>query len=205
MSELMAKYGGDFLDVGLLDQGVVDDDLLFPWQTIEICVAVCTPFTTVNDIQFVEWEVEPFGKLLNRRSQLAGFHWRELVEERLDEGGIYSDGGDLYTHGEEPKIVEERGACFLDDGQKPTQDRRTEYDPKSETFDLIHDPEAGGLFVETELLFEHKVAVVRLGEADDSADDAEDKHEDQSVGYLALVALETVPLQPAAGDVPQFR
>ena len=202
MSELMAKHSGDFLDVRLLDQGIVDDDLLLPWQTVEICIAVCAPLTTVNDIQLVQWKLEPFGKFLDRASQLAGLHRRELVEERLDEGGIYGDGGDLHTHGEEPEVVEERGACFLDDGQETTQDWRSEDDPESETFDFIHDPEAGGLFVETELLFEHEVAVVRLGETDDGADDAKDKHEDQSVGYLALVALETVPLQPAAGDVP---
>ena len=50
MAELMAEDSDHFLRIALLDQSVIDDDMLLPWQTKKVCIAVSAPLAAVNDI-----------------------------------------------------------------------------------------------------------------------------------------------------------
>ena len=51
VSEFMAKHSNDLLRLTLFDQRVIYDNVLFPRQAKEVCIAVCTSFAAVNDIQ----------------------------------------------------------------------------------------------------------------------------------------------------------
>jgi hypothetical protein len=47
----MAQDGDDLLWLALLKQGVVDDNVLLPRQTIEVSIAVGATLAAINDVQ----------------------------------------------------------------------------------------------------------------------------------------------------------
>ena len=50
MTQFMTQHSHNLLCLTLLDQRVVNDDMLLPWQSIEVRIAMRTPFAPVNDI-----------------------------------------------------------------------------------------------------------------------------------------------------------
>ena len=75
MPELVAQHGNDLLCLAFFDKGIIDDNVFLPGETIEIGVAVSTPFAAVNDIKLFEWKLESPRKSFNRRLQLAFLKW----------------------------------------------------------------------------------------------------------------------------------
>ena len=60
MAQFMAEHCDHFLRFALLDESIVNDNMFLPWQAKEISIAMCTPLTSINDIQAAEWELQPF-------------------------------------------------------------------------------------------------------------------------------------------------
>ena len=97
MSKFVCQDCYNLLRLALLDQGVVDDNVLLPWHTKEIGVAVSTSFATINDVQLVERELQALGKCFDASLQLARFERGEFVEQGKDRDGIDGDHKDLQS------------------------------------------------------------------------------------------------------------
>ena len=63
----MTQYCYHLFGLALLDKSVVDDDVFLPRQSIEVRVAVGTSLTAINDIQLVQWELQPLRQPLDTR------------------------------------------------------------------------------------------------------------------------------------------
>ena len=73
MAKFVAEHGDDLFRVTFLDQGIEDDNVLLPWEPIEVRVTVCAPLAAVNDVQFTQRELELFGQVFDaglQRSRL---------------------------------------------------------------------------------------------------------------------------------------
>lgn len=95
MAELVCENRNDLLGLALLDEGVVDDDVLLPWQTKEVGIAVGTSLASINDVELLEREVETRSESLDTGLECARVQRRELVEEWQDGDGVDSDHENL--------------------------------------------------------------------------------------------------------------
>lgn len=127
VTKFMTQDGNDFLSLALLNQGIIDDNVLFPRQAVEVRVAVSTPLAAINDIQLMERELELPGKALNACLQFSGFQRRELVEQWQDDNGVDGDSEDLNEDTKEPEVVEERVASLLHDLKHRADDRGSQH------------------------------------------------------------------------------
>ena len=59
VAELVAQYSDHFFRLALLDQCVIDNNVLFPRQAVEVCITVSASFAAVYDKQVCQWEVQP--------------------------------------------------------------------------------------------------------------------------------------------------
>lgn len=50
MTKLMTENGDHFLWFTLLNECIVDHNMLLPWQTKEIGIAVSTPLAAIDDV-----------------------------------------------------------------------------------------------------------------------------------------------------------
>ncbi len=50
----MRKNSDNLLFVAFLNQGIVDDNVLLPWKTEEVSIAVRTALTAIDDEQLME-------------------------------------------------------------------------------------------------------------------------------------------------------
>ncbi len=48
-----------------------------------------TPFTAINDIQMLEWELQSIRQRFNTGPQFSFWKWCKLVKQRLDESWVY--------------------------------------------------------------------------------------------------------------------
>ena len=71
VTQLMTEDCNNFLRFALLDEGIVNDNMLLPWQTKEICVAVCTSLASINDIETLEREFQTLRQCFDSRFQLS--------------------------------------------------------------------------------------------------------------------------------------
>lgn len=95
VAKFVCEHGYNFLRLALLNQGVVDDNMLFPWHAKEVRITVSTSLTTINDIQFMKWELQSLGKALNTGLQVAWLEGRELVEQGQDCDWVNGNHKDL--------------------------------------------------------------------------------------------------------------
>lgn len=181
MSQFVRQNGSHFFGLALLNQGIVDYNVLLPWQTKEIGVAVRASFAPVDNIQLGEGKLELRSQCLDRRLEFASFQWGELVEQRCDEDGPNSDHEHLETSAEEPQVVEKLLARLLDNGEEGSEDWRGQNNSKAEGLDSIRNEELRGLFVEAELLFEHKSVIYRGWQRQDLVDEGECQYEENRV------------------------
>lgn len=169
MAKLMAKHSNNLLGLCLLDQSIVDDNVLLPWQTVEVGIAVGTALAPVNDMQLGEREFESLGQVLDTSLEFTGLKGRKLVEQRQNRNRVDSNGEDLEEDTEEPEVVVERAVKLLHDLKNGTDNGSSQNNSKHLTLEHIRNPKLSRLLVETELLLEHKRVVVRDRQREDSA------------------------------------
>jgi len=126
MTQLVGKHGNDLIDLALLDQGVVDDNLLAPGQSVEVSIAVGTALGTVDNVKVLQGEVEPGGQCFNLGLELSILKRSELVEQRQDEDRVDGDQEGLHSKDEQPKVVEEVATKVANDLQETSKNWRTE-------------------------------------------------------------------------------
>lgn len=169
VAELVAQHSNNLLRFSLLDQGIIDDNVLLPWQAVEVGIAVGTALAAVNDVQLLEGEVKLLSEVLDTGLQCTRLEGRELVEQRQNDDGVDSDGEDLEEDSKEPQVVEERVIKLLHDLEHSTDDGSTENNSKHLSLEHIRDPKLEGLLVEAKLLLEHKSVVVGDRQRENSA------------------------------------
>ena len=53
MSKFMSKNSDNFLSLALLNQGIINNNVLLPWQPKEIRITMRRSLATINNIKFV--------------------------------------------------------------------------------------------------------------------------------------------------------
>lgn len=160
VAKLVAQHSNNLLRLGLLNQGIVDNNVLLPWQAVEVGIAVGTTLAAVNDMQLRQRELESLCQVLNTSLEFTGLKRRELVEQRQNCNGVDSNGEDLEKDTEEPEVVVERAVELLHDLKNGTDNGSSQNNSKHLTLEHIRNPKLERLLVETELLLEHKSVVV---------------------------------------------
>ena len=61
VAQLVSEDGNDLADFALLNQGIIDDNLVAPGQSVEVRVAVGTALGTIDNVEVLQREVEPGG------------------------------------------------------------------------------------------------------------------------------------------------
>lgn len=204
MAKLMAKHSNNLLRLGLLNQSIVDDNVLLPWQTIEVGIAVGTALAAVNDMELGEREVESLSQVLDTGLEFAGLKRRELVEQRQNRNGVDSNGEDLEEDTEEPEVVVEGGVKLLNNLKNGSDNRSTQNNSEHLPLEHIRNPELDRLLVETELLLKHKRVVVRDGQREDSAYNVETEEEYQCLTNFALEPTGEIPSQHQTAEAPDL-
>lgn len=161
VAKLMAEHSDNLLGLSLLNQSVVDDNVLLPWETIEVSIAVGTALAAVDNMQLLKRELEPLGQFLDAGLKLTRLEGRELVKQRQDRNGVDSNSKDLDKDTKEPQVVIERVAKRLHDLEHNSDDGGTENNAEQLTLEHVYNPKLDSLLVEAELLLEHKGVVVR--------------------------------------------
>ena len=75
MPKLVCQYAHDFFRFALLYQGVIDDNMLLPRQTVKVCVAVSASLAPVDHIERVQRKFQSLSQILNASFQRALFEW----------------------------------------------------------------------------------------------------------------------------------
>lgn len=173
MAQFMAQDCNNLLRLALLNQSVVDNDVLFPRETIEVGVAVSAPLAAVNDMQLLKRKLELFSEVFDTGLDGTRFEGRQFVEQGQDNNRIDGDSEDLEEDAKEPQVVEEGVAGLLNDLEHCADDGCSEYDTKHLSLEQVRNPETERLLVETKLLLEDKSIVVRNGKRQNRADQVE--------------------------------
>ena len=178
VTQLVSKNSLDLLSVGLLNQSIVDDNLLLPGQSGEVGIAVSTTLAAIDDLQLGKGEFETLSKSFDGDLERAGFERSKLVEQRDDDDRVDSDGEELDTESEQPKIIEELVTSLLDDLQESPAERNTECNRKRLSLEQVGDPQTDSLLVEAELLLKDEVMVVRERQTEESLDERRGEDEE---------------------------
>ncbi len=131
MTQLMRQHRHHFLLFALLDQRVVEYNLLLPWKPGEVRVAVRRARAAVDDLQLAERKGQACGEGLDGIFECAGLERGEFVEERHDPDGEDCDCEDLHGEHEDPDVVEEFVARFLDDVEEGAAEGNAKGDGQS--------------------------------------------------------------------------
>lgn len=134
--------------------------MLLPRQAIEVGVAVSTPLAAIDDVQFLERELQFLCQVLNSSLECTGFERRELVEQGKNHNGVDRNSENLNEDTEEPEVVEERVAGLLDNLEHSADDRTTQNNTQELTLKHIRHPKLDCLLVETKFLLEDEGIVV---------------------------------------------
>lgn len=204
VTELVAQDGDHLLWLALLQQGIINDNVLLPGQTIEVSIAVGTALAAIDDVQLRKRELELLGKVLDTSLDLTRLQRGQLVEQGQNHNGVDSDGEHLDEDTEEPKVVEERVAGLLDNFEYSTDNRSSQNYTQHLSLEHVRNPELESLLVETELLLQHKRIVVGDREREDSAEKIEAEDEQEGLRDLALESIGEVPRQHEARDAPEL-
>ena len=95
MTELVCENCHDLLSFTLLDEGVVDDDVLLPWQTEEVGIAVSASLASIDNVELLEREVEAHSQLFDTSLECSRVQRRELVEQWQDGDWVNGDHENL--------------------------------------------------------------------------------------------------------------
>ena len=95
MAELVRENRDNLLGFAFLNEGVVDDDVLLPWEAKEVGVAVGTSLASINNVELLEREVETRSQSLDAGFECARIQRGELVEQRQNGDGVDSDHENL--------------------------------------------------------------------------------------------------------------
>jgi len=204
VTKFVAQNGDNLLGLALLKQGIVDDNVLLPWQTVEVGVAVSAALATVDNVELRERELQLLSQVLDTGLDVTRFQGRKLVEQGQDNDGIDGDSEDLNEDTEEPQVVEERVASSLNDLENSADDGSSEDNSEHLTLEHIRNPETECLLVETKLLLKHEGVVVRSRQREDRRQNVETEDEDQSLTDFALEATREVARQYQATDTPEL-
>jgi hypothetical protein len=161
VTQLVREDSNNFLRGALLNQGVVDNNVLLPWQAEEICIAVCRPLAAIDDVQLGKGELETLGQCLNTGFQLTRLEGRQLVEQWENRDRVDCDHEDLKTSAEQPEVVEELVARLLDDLEEAGENWRRKDDREHIGLDHIRNECLWCSLVEAKLLLKDKGAVNR--------------------------------------------
>lgn len=204
VTELVGKDRENLIGFRFFQQSIVDDNVLLPWQTVEESIGVSAALAAVNDVQLVQGEFEPSGQFVNLGLELAILEGRQLVEQRLDEGGVQSGHQNLHGGGKDPSVKDELGASLLDNLEETSENRGHQGGSQEVGLDDIRDEQAGRLLVEAKLLFQDKGAVDLGRQTQSLLDEHEGEDEDDGVGDFAGEARGRVFQQQITGPGPQF-
>lgn len=204
VTELVAQDGDHLLWLALLQQGIINDNVLLPGQTIEVSITVGTALAAIDDVQLRKRELELLGKVLDTSLDLTRLQRGQLVEQGQNHNGVDSDGEHLNEDTEEPKIVEERVTSLLDNLEHGADNWSSQNYTQHLSLEHVRDPELEGLLVETELLLQHEGVVVGDREREDSAEKIEAEDEQEGLRDLALESIGEVPRQHEARDAPEL-
>lgn len=204
VAQFMAQNGNNLFSLALLKQGIVDNNMLLPWQSEEIGVAMGASFTSINNVQLGERELKLLGQVLDGGLQDAGFKRGELVEQGKNGNWVDSDGKQLDKDSKHPKIVEEAVASSLYDFQDRADDGSSENDSQHLAFEHVHNPELDGLLVEAKLLFQDKGAIVRGREGQYRCNDVENKDKQQGMSDLPSEAFGGIFREQKTSCSPYF-
>lgn len=173
MTQFMAQDCNNLLRLTLLDQSVVDDDVLFPRETIEVGVAVCAPLAAVNDMQLLKRELKLLSEVFDTGLDGTRLKGRQFVEQGQDNNRVDGDSEDLEEDAKEPQVVEEGVAGLLNDLENCANNGCSKYDTKHLSLEQVRNPETESLLVETKLLLKDESIVVRDGKRKNRADQVE--------------------------------
>ena len=153
VTELMGQHRLDFLVGALFEKRVEDDNLLFPWKSREVGIAVRAPLAPVDDLQLRKRKLELVRKSVDCVLQRARLERSELVENRNDPDRV--DSNEKYGHnqGKDPYIVKKALAGSLDNPERRAADWSAESNHKTLRLNLVHDPKLHRHLVEAEFLF----------------------------------------------------
>ena len=204
VTKFVAQNCDNLLGLALLKQGIVDDNVLLPWQTVEVGVAVGAALATVDNVEFRERELQLLGQVLDAGLDVTRFQGRKLVEEGQNNDRVDGDSEDLNKDAEEPQVVEERVASSLNDLENGADDRSSEDNSKHLTLEHIRNPETERLLVESKLLLKHEGVVVGDRKRENRGQNVETEDEDQSLTDFALESTREVSRQDQATDTPEL-
>ena len=140
VTKFVAKNRNNLFRFALFDQGIVDNNVLVPRQSVEISVAMSAPLASVDDMEFLKRELELGRKILDTGLQRTRFQGGELIEQGQNSNWVDRDRKDLDTDSKEPEIVEEASSGLLDDFQNTTDDRSAENNAQHLALQHIRDP-----------------------------------------------------------------
>lgn len=163
VAELMSKDGDYLVILALLDQRIIDDDVLLPRKTEEVGIAMSAALAAIDDVEFMQWELQLLCQVLHIGLEFALLQWRQLVEEREDDNWVDGYHEHLQPGAEHPEIIEELVACLLDDRQEPKEDRRNQEEEEHVGLDQVSHEQFWSLLIETKLLLEHKCLIDARG------------------------------------------
>lgn len=204
VTKFVAQNSDNLLGLALLKQGIVDDNVLLPWQTVEVGVTVGTALATVDNVEFREGELQLLGQVLDTGLDVTRLQGRKLVEQRQDNDRVDGDSEDLNKDAEEPQVVEERVTSSLNDLENSADDRSSEDNSEHLTLEHIRNPETERLLVESKLLLKHEGVVVRDRKRENRRQNVETENEDQSLTDFALESTREVSRQDQATDAPEL-
>jgi len=161
VTELVGKDCNYLFGFALLNQGVVDDDVLLPWQTEEVSIAVRASLAAIDNMKLFKREVQAGSQPLNASLEWSRLQRRELVEQRQNRDWIDSDHENLESSAEQPEVVEELVTGLLHNLQETSKNWWGKNESQYLRFDNIRNEDLWCLFIESKFLFQNKCAIDR--------------------------------------------
>jgi hypothetical protein len=185
VAEFVGKNGDDLVGFRLFNQGVINDNVLLPWQTVKVGVGVRASLASINDKQFLQGEVVGGSQFLNLGLEFALLEGRQLVEQGLDKDGVCGGGEELQAGSKDPEIKDKLVARLLDNLEEGSQNRGHEDNGQQVGLDHIGNKELGRLLVEAKLFLQDKCIVDACGKREKLLDNNEAENKDDGVADFA--------------------
>ena len=126
VAELVGKDSNNFFSAGLFNEGIIDHNVLLPWEAEEVSIRMGRALGAVDNVEFGKGELVAVGKLVNLGLELSIFKRGELIEEREDPDGVDGDHDELQSSSEGPEVEDEAVASGLNNLEETCDDRRDE-------------------------------------------------------------------------------
>ena len=205
VTKLVCENCNDLLWLGLLNQSIVDDNVLLPWETKEVSIAVGTALASVDNVELLERELELGSQGLDTRLQLAWLQRRKLIEQWQDGDWIDGNHEDLESGAKSPQVEEEAVSGLLDDLEEGGENWRSKSEGKHLRLGKVGREELWSLLVEAELLLKDEGAVDRDWQRQDRLDDDETEDECNRLRDLASETSWRMANKESTGQVPELR